>query len=616
MGDRGHMDFRVGDVTVAENASANIGFFGRSSDDLLNSLPIAQQASYDMLKEECAPKEERTPLCHPGTRLAVLEEMRSFIHGDSKQNIFWLNGMAGTGKSTIARTLATELDEGKQLGASFFFRRGGGDVAHSRRFFTTIAWQLARKSKLEELKKLVCKGIEEEPDIGTKIKNKQWSILIQQPLSNIRQMSPPRILVIIVDALDECDSDHDIEDIVALLAKVEEILPVRVRIVVTSRPEIPIKLGFDRIPAIVHRALVLHDRPRDEVNADLRLFFNDRINEIKELQFFSDAEWPGIKEINRLVELSDGLFVFAAALCSFLAENEAEGFLIHMLSSTRDGPRFLQEIEVDEYVKAFKHLDTLYMKILAKSLEGRESHFVKALRNTLGAIAVLQGPLSVVSLAKLMSCPRPGVIFDQLKRLHSVVRISKDSNTPLQTHDSFREFLVDHRRCTLAELRVDEESSHLYLFRECLETMYAVLRQDVCKLRDAGTMSVDLDPGKVEEYLPLHVQYACQYWTCHAQSCTSTLGEVAKEVAAKAHKFLKVHFLHWVEAMGLIRRVNEAVESLSQLEVCLNAIGGEEVSMTQVSTIVHFNSAATNLRNSHLNLTAGQRVSESWNFHS
>jgi hypothetical protein len=381
--------------------------------------------------------------------------------------------------------------------------------------------------------------------------------------------------------LDECDSDHDIEEIVALLAKVEAILPVRVRIVVTSRPEITIKLGFDRIPAIVNRALVLHDRPRDEIDTDLRLFFNDRINEIKKHQFFSNAGWPGINEINRLVELSDGLFVFAAALCSFLAENEAEGCLLHVLSSTLDAPRSLQTIEVDGYVTAFKHLDSLYMDILAKSLEGRES-IAGALRETLGAIAVLQGPLSVVSLAKLMSCPRPGVIFDQLKRLHSVVRISKNPNTPLQTHDSFREFLVNDRRCTLTDLQVDEASSHFHLFRECLRTMRAALQQDVCNLRDPATMSDGLDLGKVEECLPPHVQYACRYWASHAQSCTFTAREVTKALAAEVHEFLKVHFLHWVEAMSLIRRTDDTIENLIQLEVWLNEIGGVEAPVVKV----------------------------------
>ena len=41
-----------------------------------------------------------------------------------------MNGMAGTGKSTISRTVAHEYNKQKRLGASFFFSKGDGDAGH------------------------------------------------------------------------------------------------------------------------------------------------------------------------------------------------------------------------------------------------------------------------------------------------------------------------------------------------------------------------------------------------------------------------------------------------------------------------------------------------------
>ena len=66
----------------------------------------------------------------------------AWADGYGGKRIFWLNGMAGTGKSTIARTVAHHYSEQKRLGASFFFSRDGGDVGHAGKFFATIAWQL------------------------------------------------------------------------------------------------------------------------------------------------------------------------------------------------------------------------------------------------------------------------------------------------------------------------------------------------------------------------------------------------------------------------------------------------------------------------------------------
>ena len=58
--------------------------------------------------------------CLRGTRKEVLQVIEHWLMGGHGQRIFWLNGLAGTGKSTIAQTIAqTSFADGK-LGASFF----------------------------------------------------------------------------------------------------------------------------------------------------------------------------------------------------------------------------------------------------------------------------------------------------------------------------------------------------------------------------------------------------------------------------------------------------------------------------------------------------------------
>ena len=61
--------------------------------------------------------------CLRGTRKKVLWEIERWLTGEQEQRVFWLNGLAGTGKSTIAQTFAeTSFADGK-LGASFFCSR-------------------------------------------------------------------------------------------------------------------------------------------------------------------------------------------------------------------------------------------------------------------------------------------------------------------------------------------------------------------------------------------------------------------------------------------------------------------------------------------------------------
>ncbi|THZ14720.1 hypothetical protein D6C89_10032 [Aureobasidium pullulans] len=126
--------------------------------------------------------------------------------------------MAGTGKSTIARTIARELHDSGHLGASFFFTRGGGDVAHAGKFFTSIAKQLVL-SQPPALKAAIYEAVADKPDIIHKGRWDQWTHLIYRPLSSLKPVSTPSLVVLVVDALDECSGASDVEGIISLLAK-------------------------------------------------------------------------------------------------------------------------------------------------------------------------------------------------------------------------------------------------------------------------------------------------------------------------------------------------------------------------------------------------------------
>jgi hypothetical protein len=112
--------------------------------------------------------------------------------------------------------------------------------------------------------------------------------------------------------------------------------------------------------------------------------------------------------------------------------------------------------------------------------------------------------------------------------------------------------------------------------------MDATLRCDVCEFQHPGTLAEDVDWKKVQECLHPHVQYACRYWVSHLRHCTFLAEEVVSGLATEVYAFLKIHLLHWVEAMGLIRRLNEAIEGVIQLEQWLNDFEGEKFSVIKV----------------------------------
>src|ERR1700753_3128916 len=83
--------------------------------------------------------------CLRGTRQDVLGDIDRWLTSELDQRIFWLNGLAGTGKSTIAQTFAeTSFADGK-LGASFFCSRDFEDRSNIQNIFPTLAFPLAHR---------------------------------------------------------------------------------------------------------------------------------------------------------------------------------------------------------------------------------------------------------------------------------------------------------------------------------------------------------------------------------------------------------------------------------------------------------------------------------------
>ncbi|KAL7950877.1 purine and uridine phosphorylase [Trichoderma barbatum] len=92
------------------------------------------------------------------------------------------------------------------------------------------------------------------------------------------------LLVIVIDALDECENDKDIRVILHLLSQVQEFSSIRLRAFITSRPELPMRLGFDAMGGSDYQDLILHQIPRADIQHDIRLFLEYRLADIRKIR--------------------------------------------------------------------------------------------------------------------------------------------------------------------------------------------------------------------------------------------------------------------------------------------------------------------------------------------
>ncbi|KAI9682573.1 MAG: hypothetical protein M1822_006871 [Bathelium mastoideum] len=529
------------------------------TDFALSRLPFAKDAAFNALSDESEPR------CHPETRIALLEEIENWALKSENRCIFWLKGMAGTGKSTVSRTVCQKYRHGTtavditshcQLGASFFFKRGEGDRGNASKFFSTLAFQLAQD--IPGLRPHLRKALDADPTIFTKAMKEQFEKLILEPLS---ELSTSLTTLIVIDALDECDDEDHIAKIVHLLARVQVVTSVKLRIMITSRPELPVEISFVKIPD-EHRPFILHDIPLPTITHDIGVFLKDELPKIRDDYNLFPAsgksispDWPTERNMDDLTRMAVPLFIFAATMCRFMAERwdpDPVGKLIKILQYQSAG--------------SLTQLGRAYLPVLHQMLKGaatatdRENR-LREFRDIIGSIVILFEPLSRISLANLLCAPTD-IVDRRLHVLHSVLRIPTNPRLPVRVfHLSFRDFLVGAEHKT--EFSIDETETHSKIAFQCLQLLMRTpcLKRDICSLRKPGFLRVNIDIPLLQEYLPAEVQHACCYWTHHLEGGNHRICD-----QDEIHNLLNQRFLYWIEALAIIGKLKDSLSMIARLQ--------------------------------------------------
>ncbi|KAL4862105.1 hypothetical protein BDV12DRAFT_49827 [Aspergillus spectabilis] len=440
--------------------------------------------------------------------------------------------------------MAKTFQEQGLLGASFFFKRGEGDRGNMSRFFPTITKQLL--VKIPELRAAILQVIQDNPGISAKPLKEQFDELIYKPLYSLNEAKlQSSYLVIVVDALDECDHDKDIQVILQLLPHVQEFNSLCLRFFITSRPELPIRLGFKTVG---HHDLILHEVPKPIIERDISLFLEDKLVAIRHERSLS-SDWPGHVNIQILITMSVPLFIFAATICRLFKDHNL------------DPEQCLNEIL--KYQNQESKLDGTYLPVLdrlvSKYSGTRQMQLVQEVQEVVGIIILLESPLSVTSLSKLMGISMNS-INTRLNSLHSVMSIPNDDTMPVRLfHLSFRDFLLDPNTRDKTLFWVDEKEMNQVLLTRCLSLMRMNLKKNICSLRSYGTERRDIDPKSISHYLLPELQYSCRYWTHH-------LAKSKDPPTDQIYSFLQDHFLHWMEVMSILGFVSECLDALSILQ--------------------------------------------------
>ncbi|KAJ2926327.1 hypothetical protein H1R20_g10781, partial [Candolleomyces eurysporus] len=452
-------DFSVNELNLI-NVVPRIG-------DPLNDLAsrIAAGALHDSDERCDAPK------CHPETRVAVQDEIYSWIvHGDpdpshKMMKIKWVTGPAGTGKSAIMGSLADTCKQDGVPAVTFFFSSSASpDRRRKTAFIPTLVYQLAEH--LPALKDPVAQAIRNKPLLFRKNLRVQMETLILTPLRQATIES--KVLgVVLVDGVDECEAEQFLDTHVSLRAgesigrtKDEdqlEILEVLreaaldpafpFRIIVASRPERVFREFFnDESQKSFAPSLILDERYNP--SADIALFLQAKFGEIRRRYKLSPS-WPSPEILATFLDQASGQFIYAATIIRYITVSRQgnphtllDGVL-KVKPTNRPG------------TNPFSHLDAIYTHILQSTPDPilavnwlwiMKGGLPSTYRNLFGWI----DSEPAASIVNLLLQTDEGDAEYVLGDLHSLIDVPPSDNLekPYRPyHKSLYDFLGNENRC-------------------------------------------------------------------------------------------------------------------------------------------------------------------------
>ncbi|KAG8964519.1 hypothetical protein FRC00_001932 [Tulasnella sp. 408] len=347
-----------------------MAFTGRGSIGAEMEARAAKRLAQTLVIDKLPRAQARHDSASRGTRESILQEISAWIDDPGAPPIFWLSGMAGIGKSTIAHTIAEQEDQKHQLGASFFFSRDEADRRNPHLVYSTIAFQLAGFDN--SLRGPIIQALEQDADIGHAVMQKQFEQLILGPLGKFEGTS--KTILFVLDALDECSPSSGAIEILSRwalgLPKISSQVGIMVKVLITSRPELHIHDQFNYSSlGSISQSFVLHDIEKSLVKADIQLFLTGRLADLATLHGVAQP-WPTVAEISALASSSDNLFIFASTTVNFIRGAKSGRLLQHRLEQ-------LLKPDPSMRTSAFAQLDALYFHVL----ETAESDLEETLLN-------------------------------------------------------------------------------------------------------------------------------------------------------------------------------------------------------------------------------------------
>ena len=475
-----------------------------------------------------------------GTRKSLLKGIIGWVTNRPERtdggNTYWIYGLPGIGKTSLAHSICANLDDQEQLAGAFFCRTDNSELSKPRNILPTLIHKLARI--FPPFRCVVAERLRKDPILTTEL----METLLLDSLCKLPRL-PKRTLVFVIDALDECDNAQDYPDILKALTSATAHAPW-LKIIITSRPKRNIQYCFDALNPSTH---CRYDLTADnETTSDLRIFAKDRLNRVA-FKWCLQTPWPEQALFDSMISQAEGLFIFIETIALALEQCDDPNELFK--ATLRDS--------------AGTGLTSLY-RLYSSILKARIMHHNAEFRRVIGVLLITapNRPLCEDTIAELVGV-RPGLAKMWVASLRPMLYQDEDAGGGIRVrHLTVSDFfLSDDNK---GDFRVNLRDVNLQLGITCLKKMVEQLRFNICKLEDSRLANDDVKdlPSRIKENISDALQYSSLYWSNHL-CFTPDIGYRAWESLWEF--FSGLHPLFWIEVLSIMGMLRIGVRSLQKV---------------------------------------------------
>ncbi|THU76138.1 WD40 repeat-like protein, partial [Dendrothele bispora CBS 962.96] len=515
---------------------------------IMSKLKNSEQAPHDVGPNKIP--------CLDGTRVTILKDIMKWAQDPSlnASSGYWMCGAAGTGKSTIAKSLCLMLEEKQLLAGSFFCSRQIQECREYHHIIPTIAYQLAYYSHTfrETLERI----LEQHQNVALKEPSIQVKELLIQPWEVVMKTkrfegcSP----VIVIDALDECENISEV--LKAMVPAIQNRQMAGLKFFFTSRPSNNVssclEIGSkDSNSEKMHMEnFYLHNVEKSQVQDDIKKFLQCQLQNIQITK----------EQIQTLVNSSGKLFIYAATTAKYITNvGGYEKQRLHNVLSLTQGPHAMH----------VEGIDILYNQILEEDIPMKKQSTIE--RDTslkiVHTVVSVASPVTCKTIACLLGYDIE-VVEATISSLQSVVYINKRDGKIHIFHASFSDYIFSAERSKMNHC--DQSMHQVLIEKACIDMMSQKLHFNICNLPSSFVPDKKVPDieKKVEKCITGELRYCCFSWAYHLGKCM-----VDEEMIELLRTFIQKKMIFWVEAMFLL---DELPLCLEIIEAALKVESGEE----------------------------------------